>query len=96
MAKALGVDLVGMSTVPEAIAIRHMGAEVIGISLVTNLAAGISDQPLSHEEVTNTAAESRERFTTVVDEFLPTLADGEHLADESTAAEREFKGRDLS
>jgi purine-nucleoside phosphorylase len=77
MAKILGADLVGMSTVPEAIAVRHMGAEVVGISLVTNLAAGISDQPLSHEEVTETAAEAKERFTTIVDQFLPTLADVE-------------------
>jgi purine-nucleoside phosphorylase len=78
MAKILGADLVGMSTVPEAIAVRHMGAEVLGISLVTNLAAGISDQPLSHEEVTQTAAEAKERFTAVVDQFLPTLVDVEH------------------
>lgn len=51
MAKVLGGDLVGMSTTLEAIAARHVGLEVLGISLVTNLAAGISDQPLSHEEV---------------------------------------------
>jgi purine-nucleoside phosphorylase len=51
MAKVLGGDLVGMSTTLEAIAARQCGLEVLGISLVTNLAAGISDQPLSHEEV---------------------------------------------
>ncbi|MGY5318318.1 purine-nucleoside phosphorylase [Neomicrococcus lactis] len=50
-AKIIGADLVGMSTALEAIAARHAGMEVFGISLVTNLAAGISDQPLSHEEV---------------------------------------------
>ncbi|MCO1339508.1 purine-nucleoside phosphorylase [Kocuria polaris] len=50
-AKAIGADLVGMSTALEAIAARHAGLEVFGISLVTNLAAGISDAPLSHEEV---------------------------------------------
>ena len=54
MARRLGADLVGMSTVPEAIAARHMGARVLGISLVTNLAAGISPVPLSHEEVQQT------------------------------------------
>ncbi|MDX5398787.1 MAG: purine-nucleoside phosphorylase, partial [Actinomycetes bacterium] len=51
MARTLGADLVGMSTVPETIAARHMGASVLGISLVTNLAAGISGEPLNHEEV---------------------------------------------
>ena len=51
MAKTMGADLVGMSTTLEAIAARHVGLEVLGISLVTNLAAGISDQPLSHQEV---------------------------------------------
>jgi purine-nucleoside phosphorylase len=51
MAKVIGGDLVGMSTTLEAIAARQAGMEVLGISLVTNLAAGISDQPLSHAEV---------------------------------------------
>ena len=73
MAKALGADLVGMSTVPEAIAARHMGARVLGISLVTNLAAGISPTPLSHEEVTETAAAARGRFTALLDGLLPEL-----------------------
>jgi len=54
MAKILGGDLVGMSTTLEAIAARHCGLEVLGISLVTNLAAGIGDQPLSHQEVLDT------------------------------------------
>jgi purine-nucleoside phosphorylase len=73
MAKRLGADLVGMSTVPEAIAVRHMGGRVVGISLVTNLAAGISPVPLSHEEVTETAAAARGRFTALVDALLPAL-----------------------
>jgi purine-nucleoside phosphorylase len=73
MARTLGADLVGMSTVPEAIALRHMGVKVIGISLVTNLAAGISPEPLSHEEVTLTAAEARERFTRLLHALLPRL-----------------------
>lgn len=73
MARRLGADLVGMSTAPEAIALRHMGAQVAGISLVTNYAAGITDEPLSHHEVTETADQARSRFAAVVDAFLPTL-----------------------
>ena len=73
MAKALGGSMVGMSTVPEATAARHMGAQVLGISLCTNLAAGISEVPLSHTEVIETAAAASERFSALFDELLPTL-----------------------
>jgi len=73
MAKRLGADLVGMSTVPEAIAARHMGARILGISLVTNLAAGISPLPLSHEEVQETAYVARERVTAFIDGLRTTL-----------------------
>jgi purine-nucleoside phosphorylase len=61
MAKRIGGDLVGMSTTLEAIAARHVGLEVLGISLVTNLAAGISDEPLSHEEVIEAGQAAAER-----------------------------------
>jgi purine-nucleoside phosphorylase len=77
MARSLGADLVGMSTVPEAIAARHMGAPVLAMSLVTNLAAGISSTPLSHEEVTEVAEAAKERFTALLDALLPKLASSE-------------------
>lgn len=73
MARRLGADLVGMSTVPEAIAARHLGAEILGISLVTNLAAGISPNPISSEEVMVAAAEAAGRFTELFDALLPKL-----------------------
>jgi purine-nucleoside phosphorylase len=74
MLRGLGADLVGMSTVPEAIAARHMGARVLGISCVTNLAAGISAQPLSHDEVTETAAHARADFIRLLDGILTEVA----------------------
>ncbi len=73
LAKALGGSLVGMSTAPEATAARHMGADVLGISLCTNFAAGFSDAPLSHTEVIETADAAAERFGALLDELLPTL-----------------------
>ena len=60
--RALGADAVGMSTVPEAIVARHMGLEVLGISCITNMAAGISDEPINHEEVMATGDRVRETF----------------------------------
>ena len=61
--RSLGADAVGMSTVPEAIVARHMGLEVLGISCITNMAAGINDQPINHEEVMATGNRVRETFT---------------------------------
>ena len=60
--RMIGADAVGMSTVPEAIVARHMGVEVLGISCITNLAAGVLPQPLNHEEVIDTARRVRGQF----------------------------------
>ena len=73
MVSRIGGDLVGMSTVPEAIAVRHMGARVMGISLCTNLAAGIGSQPLSHEEVKEVADLAHDKFTKLLHGLLPRL-----------------------
>ena len=62
MLRSFGADAVGMSTVPEAIVARHMGMEVLGISCITNMAAGISNAPINHEEVMETGNRVRETF----------------------------------
>ncbi len=75
MVRRMGGNLVGMSTVPEVIALRHMGVRVAAISLATNYAAGITDTELSHAEVTATAAAAKEGFTALVDALLPILVE---------------------
>lgn len=70
MLRTLGGDAVGMSTVPEVIVARHMGMRVLGISCITNMAAGVLDQPLSHEEVMETAERVRGTFMTLVTEIV--------------------------
>ena len=74
MLRALGADAVGMSTVHEAIALRSMGAEVCGMSLISNLAAGISDRPLSHDEVIDAGRAAAARMVGVVETFCRGLA----------------------
>ena len=64
--RIIGADAVGMSTVPEAIVARHMGIEVLGISCITNFAAGVLPQPLNHDEVLETATRVRDTFITVL------------------------------
>jgi purine-nucleoside phosphorylase len=71
MLRGAGAGLVGMSTVIEAIAARHLGAEVLGISLVSNPAAGLSDEPLAHEDVLAATGASAARVGTLLSELLP-------------------------
>jgi purine-nucleoside phosphorylase len=68
--RLIGADAVGMSTVPEAIAARHMGLEVLGISCITNMAAGVLPQPLRHEEVMETAQRVQGTFARLLEETL--------------------------
>jgi purine-nucleoside phosphorylase len=73
MARTLGGDAVGMSTVQEAIAARRFGAEVVGISVITNHAAGVSSSGLSHAEVKENAHKARERIVSLVTGLVPVL-----------------------
>ncbi len=73
MARVMGGDAVGMSTVPEVIVARHCGMKVLGISCLTNMAAGILDQPLSHDEVIETTEKVKEKFLRFVKEIVKDL-----------------------
>lgn len=73
MLRMVGGDAVGMSTVPEAIVARHMGLDILGISCITNMAAGILDEQLSHEDVIQTANKAQKQFITLVKETIRTF-----------------------
>jgi purine-nucleoside phosphorylase len=68
--RTIGADAVGMSTVPEVIAARHMGMDVLGISCITNMAAGVLPKPLDHNEVMETARRVRGQFIALLEEIV--------------------------
>jgi len=74
MCRMLGADAVGMSTIPEVIIANHMGIRVLGISCITNMAAGILPQKLTHKEVIDTANGASEKFQSLLRAILPQLA----------------------
>jgi purine-nucleoside phosphorylase len=71
--RLIGADAVGMSTVPEAIVARHMGIEVLGLSCITNAAAGVLPKPLNHEEVMEVARQVRGRFAALLEGIIGRL-----------------------
>ncbi|MGB8508553.1 MAG: purine-nucleoside phosphorylase, partial [Pyrinomonadaceae bacterium] len=73
MLRLLGADAVGMSTVPEAIAARHMGIKVLGLSCITNMAAGVSEQLIDHAEVIETGERVRVTFAELLRRVIPKL-----------------------
>jgi purine-nucleoside phosphorylase len=75
MIKKLGGDAVGMSTVPEVITARHLGMEVLGICCISNLAAGQSGTPLSHDDVIRGAAAMEEKLKSILTALLPRIND---------------------
>lgn len=79
MYRRFGADAVGMSTAAEAIAARHMGMRVCGISCITNMAAGLGSAPLSHEEVQETAKKASERFSKLITGLVPELSKGKSV-----------------
>lgn len=73
MFRMLGGDVVGMSTVPEAIVGNHAGMRILGISCVTNMAAGVLDQPLSHEEVIDTSKKIKKNFEDLIRNIIKSI-----------------------
>ena len=74
MVRTLGADAVGMSTVPEAIVARHMNMRVVGISCITNLAAGVSSRPIDHSQVMAIGERVRDQFTELLRRVIKRLA----------------------
>jgi purine-nucleoside phosphorylase len=75
MLRTLGADLVGMSTVPEVLAARHMGIRCLALSCVTNAAAGVLPEPIDHERVLEVGARAAGDLVALLREVLPVLGD---------------------
>jgi purine-nucleoside phosphorylase len=76
--RMIGADLVGMSTVPEVLVARHMGLRVLAVACITNMAAGILDQPITHQEVLATGQRVRGQFASLLRAVLPLIEAGLH------------------
>jgi purine-nucleoside phosphorylase len=76
MLRTLGADVVGMSTVPEAIVARHAGMDVMGVALVSNAAAGVSGTPITHEEVLEAGRKAAPMLAALIERVVARLADG--------------------
>jgi purine-nucleoside phosphorylase len=74
MLRTLGADAVGMSTVPEAVAARQMGMKVLGVSCITNMAAGVKDEPINHQEVIETGERVRDTFRELLRRVIPRIS----------------------
>jgi purine-nucleoside phosphorylase len=74
MARAMGADAVGMSTVPEVVAARHMGMRVLGISCITNMASGVLKKKLDHKEVLEIGEKSRAALLDVLERIIQAAA----------------------
>jgi purine-nucleoside phosphorylase len=81
--RTMGATLVGMSTVPETIVARHMGIEVLGLSCVTNLAAGLNNAPLSHAEVFETGRLVEQKLARLLERLAPKMAERTQAAPEA-------------
>lgn len=82
MLRTLGADAVGMSTVPEVVAATHAGLRAVGLACLTNMAAGVLDEPLDHDEVMRTAERVREHFTGLIGELVVRIAHHEGWLDD--------------